>query len=253
VDRLASFLSARAGLRRRGEAATGDCRPGPLPSERGEAADLDEDEIVQLLQFADDGEGSAGYVQARVPAGGMKQRPLEGLEPADAARRKSRSRPIRCGGPDDRAIDALPFNPDHDLRMDAAWVTPALLAVRLALLALLGAATLWTARRGDPVGMAAVFGLACVASLVVSPISRGHYFVLLLPAVLWVPLTRRAVDTGRSVVLLTWTPAVLVLAHYALLDYSGRAGLLGIGTALWFVAATAAVTASGPGFATAPD
>jgi len=145
---------------------------------------------------------------------------------------------LLLGGPDDRAIDAVPFNPDHHLAMDAAWVGPTVLAARLLVLGLLLAAAWRVGRRGTDGELAAVFGLACVASLIVSPLSRGHYFVLLLPGALWLPLALQGrVAAGRWRLLLA-TPAALTLLHYGLLDIAGRIGLLGLGIAGWQVAAT---------------
>ena len=147
------------------------------------------------------------------------------------------------GGPDDRVIDAVPFNPDHQLAMDAAWVRPSILALRLLLVGVLLATGLRAVLQNDEWSLAALFGLACVLSLIISPMSRGHYFVLLLPAVLW--------GGGRSDVrqwqlhALLWTPAALTLLHYALLDLTGRIGLLGLGMTVWYIVAAVALAMRG--------
>lgn len=140
------------------------------------------------------------------------------------------------GGPDDRAIDALPYNPDHHLAMDDPWVGRVVLTLRLLLLGLLGIAGWTAARSREPRRMTAVFGLACVASLIVSPLSRGHYFVMLLPGVLWGTATSRNASPQRLRWML-WSPAILTLMHYVLLDQAGRIGLLGLGITIWFVVA----------------
>src|SRR5207237_858956 len=83
----------------------------------------------------------------------------------------------------------------------------------------------------------AAFGLAAVATLIVAPVARGHYFVLLLPAALFVPLWLIQSGNRGAGVRSAVVPALLVVAHYSLLNYAGRIGLLGIGTTLWYFAA----------------
>ena len=54
---------------------------------------------------------------------------------------------------------------------------------------------------------AAGFGLACGALLVVSPVARNHYFVLLVPAVLFVPLWFDRLGHHRAAVVLAIVPS----------------------------------------------
>ena len=108
----------------------------------------------------------------------------------------------------------------------------------IGLVALLLVAGWRVARRDDNSGLAALFGLACTATLLVSPISWGHHYVVWLPALVFVPCwmwnnDRRALAVGMAEAAL-----VLVAAHYILLDHAGRVGLLGIGTAIWYLVAT---------------
>ena len=84
---------------------------------------------------------------------------------------------------------------------------------------------------------AAGFGLACGALLVVSPVARNHYFVLLGPAVLFVPLWLDRMGRHRAAAVLAIVPCVLVLLQYVLLPYVGRIGLLGLGNTAWLMAA----------------
>jgi len=147
----------------------------------------------------------------------------------------------RCGNfvlaaagsaPDDRLID----HPDHrgePTPMDAPWFRTVLHGFRLVFLALLVLLALRTAGVG---GELALFGWACALSLVLSPISRGHHFVLLWPAALLVPLElrRRGVRGARPLAI---AAAAMCLLHYAWPPFMGRLGLLGISTALWCVAA----------------
>jgi hypothetical protein len=85
--------------------------------------------------------------------------------------------------------------------------------------------------------LAAGFGLACVAMLVLSPVARGHYFMLWVPAVLFLPLWLDQHGLSRAAAAMAVAPAVLTIAHYVLLPVAGRIGLLGIGTTCWLMAA----------------
>lgn len=147
----------------------------------------------------------------------------------------------RCGNfvlarlgaaPDDRLID----HPDHQGQrtpMDAAWIRWALHGVRLVFLVLLVLLARRTAGAG---GELALFGWACALSLVLSPVSRGHHFVLLWPATLLVPLELRR-RGARSARPLAAVAVAMCLVHYAWPPLMGRLGLLGLATAVWCVAA----------------
>ena len=137
-------------------------------------------------------------------------------------------------GPDDRAIDAVPFNPQHAvLLMDGDGPARAILAARFLMLALLGLACLRAAWQSNPLGLAAVFGLAGVAALVVSPISRGHYFTSLLPAAIWAPLWWNEFRSRGGALRLARLLLSASVLHYVALDIAGRAGLLGLTSAVW--------------------
>ncbi len=138
------------------------------------------------------------------------------------------------GGPPDQPVQ---LTSDTRMPMDAPAAQSAILVIRLGLLLLLMMLGWSMGRWGDGLGFAALFGMACVAALVVSPLSRGHYFMLQIPALLLVPLWFRRRGQDRTARILVWAPAGLSLLHYALLGYAGRVGLLGIGTALWFALA----------------
>src|SRR5262249_6482136 len=106
---------------------------------------------------------------------------------------------------------------------------------RTTFMILLLAATLVIGLRNDVPGQAMTYGLACLASLVVSPLAWGHYYVMPLPAALfgplWLvrrgyPIAARAVAVGLPV--WCWT-------HYVFMPWIGPIGLLGLGTAFWFV------------------
>jgi hypothetical protein len=143
-----------------------------------------------------------------------------------------------AGGPNDQVTGKA----NGLMPMDAPLVSQILLAVRcLSLLALLGVAVR-SGRSGDPLLWGAAFGLACVATFIVSPVARGHYFVLFLPAVLFVPLWLLQSGQPREAIRAALVPALLVVLHYTLLKYAGRIGVLGLGTTLWYFAECARVT-----------
>jgi hypothetical protein len=141
-------------------------------------------------------------------------------------------------GPDDQVTGKA-----HGLMpMDAPLVSQVLLVVRgLALLSLLCVAV-QAGRSSDPLLWGAALGLACVATFVVSPVARGHYYVLFLPAVLFVPLWLLQRGKHGAAIRAAMIPAMLVGLHYLLLKYAGRIGVLGIGTTIWYFAACARVT-----------
>jgi hypothetical protein len=146
-----------------------------------------------------------------------------------------------AGGPDDRLLDQVRLPELGTMPMDRPVVHVVLLGVRgLAGLALL-AAVVALGRRGDRASLGFVLGMGCAATLVVSPVARGHYFLLYLPAVLFGGLWMRRQRSERAALYFAGIPMVLCLIHYTALNVAGRIGLLGIGTALWFFAACATV------------
>src|SRR5262249_19034580 len=96
-------------------------------------------------------------------------------------------------------------------------------------------------RRRDHVSLGCVLGLSCVATFIVSPVARGHYFLLYLPAVIYGGLWMRERGSERSALWFAAIPMLLCLTHYTALKYAGRVGVLGIGTTLWFFVACGAV------------
>lgn len=145
-----------------------------------------------------------------------------------------------AGGRDDRQR-VIAGQPAHV--MDAPQISRLLLAVRLAIVALAAASTWYCGLRRDRLTLVATFGLACAATLVVSPISRAHYFVLLLPAVLFVPLWFDRAGYARLARCLAGVPVALVVSHYLAVSWVGRVGMLGIGTSVWFAVSSVAMMA----------
>lgn len=101
--------------------------------------------------------------------------------------------------------------------------------------------------RGDATGEAAAFGLACVAMLLLSPVAWTHYYMMVLPAVLFVPLWLLQHGGTRLALPLAAMPAVLVWAHFVFKPWAGPVGLLGLGTAAWFFASAGVIAVSSLG------
>jgi hypothetical protein len=96
-------------------------------------------------------------------------------------------------------------------------------------------------RRDDTLDQTAAYGLACCASLLVSPLSWGHYYMAELPAALFVPLwfLRRGMMVPARVAAVI--PAVLSWSYYVAQPYTGGLGLLGLGTTVWFLGSSASI------------
>jgi len=138
-----------------------------------------------------------------------------------------------AGGPSDLGPDQRRKG-GKGLLMDAAWAERAILALRVTAGLLLVAVCYRLSRTADRLDQATLFGLACLATLVVFTIARGHYYMLLLPANVFVPLWLVRAGKVRIALVMAVAPLVLVLTHYLALSYAGRVGVLGLGTALWY-------------------
>jgi len=143
-----------------------------------------------------------------------------------------------AGGPNDNGPEQLRLG-GKGLMMDAPWARRLVLAIRLAAACLLLPMGFRLGRADDVLGRAAGFGLACVATLIISPVARAHYYVLVFPAVIFVSLWLARHGRPRAALCSAIVPAALVIAHYCALHVAGRVGLLGLGTTLWFFWATA--------------
>ncbi len=103
------------------------------------------------------------------------------------------------------------------------------------LLILLLAVAATVGRRGNGLDAFSAFGLAPCAMLLVSPIAWGHYFMAELPALLCVPtwLSRRGMPRAARIAAIL--PALLSWSYYLAMPQVGGLGLLGLGTAAWFL------------------
>lgn len=143
-------------------------------------------------------------------------------------------------GPDDRLVERFDA---PKMVMDTPLAKQLVLAVRATLLLALLALAVQLARAdGNRLNLAVGFTLACAAMLMVSPVARGHYFLMLAPSLLLVPLWFSRQGLPRTGLILATVPPLLSIVHYVLLPYAGRIGLLGIGTAIWFMAVIAMVS-----------
>lgn len=135
-------------------------------------------------------------------------------------------------GPDDRLIDSTETATGR-MPMDALIAEQLVRGARLLMAGALLVVVVVLGSRGRRADIFLALGLGCVGTLVISPVSRGHYFVLLAPLVLALPAWLAANGRGDRGGFWAWIPAGLCLAHYLGLEFTGRIGLMGVGTALW--------------------
>jgi hypothetical protein len=140
-----------------------------------------------------------------------------------------------AGGPSDNA-DFKPGDPTR--LMDSHSMRRLLLAARAGACLLLAVLALSVGLTGAPVARVAGFALACVATLIVAPIARAHYYTLMYPAVLFPALWLVSLGRLRTARFIAYVPIALVWGHYLALDQLGRIGWLGLGTTVWFSGAS---------------
>lgn len=138
--------------------------------------------------------------------------------------------------------------------MSSPAVTQVILVIRV-FLGLLLIPLAWK-RSGSPLDRLAAFGLACAAMLIVSPVARGHYFMLELPAILFVSLWVWKYKSSSKAVLCASFPALLSVGHYTFITFPQMfeplktgtllLGTLGIGTALWYAVMTCVLVIFSP-------
>lgn len=142
---------------------------------------------------------------------------------------------VLLGGPDDRLVERFDA---PKMLMDSATADRFLFLSRAAIgLALLALGVRLSRETGSRLNMATGFALSCVTMLAVSPVARAHYFLLLAPAVLLVPLWLDRHGRRKAGIVMAAIPPALSILHYVLLSYAGRVGLLGLGVTAWLMAA----------------
>ena len=109
-------------------------------------------------------------------------------------------------------------------------------AIAGSLIALLAVAAI-VGRRANSLDAFTAFGLACCATLIVSPLAWGHYFMAELPALLCVPIWLARREMLRAAWAAAVIPVVLSWSYYLAMPYAGGLGILGLGTAMWFLVA----------------
>jgi len=145
------------------------------------------------------------------------------------------------GGPDDRLADfferpkAIFTRPN--MIMDSPPVEWSLLGIRIAILLVLGLVGIRLGLEGDALSLLTAFSLGAIAIFAVSPIARAHYFMLYAPAILYVPLWLDRQNRTRAAKIMAVVPILLTGLHYCFLSFTGRIGLLGIGTTAWLLSA----------------
>ena len=149
-----------------------------------------------------------------------------------------------AGGPNDMLADDDQHYVRGMLPMDAPWIENCLFFLRVSLIGLVGLGMARMAWRRDALGMAAMFGLATAATIIVAPLGRGHYFMLLLPAIYLVPLWFWRRGETRWAWSAALVPLALCVVHYVALDIAGRLGVLGIGTTIWYATVTGKMLAA---------
>jgi hypothetical protein len=145
---------------------------------------------------------------------------------------------VLAAGPDDRLAN---MDDGTQVLTDSTAVHSLLLMARISVLLALLLAAVRLGRVGTRLSQMTGIGLACVAMLVISPVARGHYFVLLAPAILFLPLWLDLHGMRRAAIVMGIAPALLTVPFYAMMDVFGRIGLLGLGTTFWLVAAVVLV------------
>ena len=135
-------------------------------------------------------------------------------------------------GPEDQLVDR-PNDPQVAMPMETPAVDRAIKLTVLGLLVALAALVLCAAWQDSLVAWPAAFGLGCLATVIVSPLSWGHHYVMAAPALLFVPALLHSAGQARAARWLAATAALLTIVHYVALEQAGRVGLLGIGITVW--------------------
>ncbi|HTQ40145.1 MAG TPA: glycosyltransferase family 87 protein [Pirellulales bacterium] len=141
------------------------------------------------------------------------------------------------GTQDDQLVEALAGS-KVTMPMDSPGAQWTVRFIQLCMLLLLLAAGWQAAREGRGFSTAVVFSLGCLLMSTISPVFRGHYYVLWLPAAWLLPLYCWRMGYARSAMALSASACAVIWTHYLLLEWAGRLGVLGVGATIWFGVAT---------------
>jgi len=108
-------------------------------------------------------------------------------------------------------------------------------------LTLLLAVGLALCRRTSVIDQATAYSLAICATLIVSPLAWGHYYMALVPAVFCVPVWLLGRGMERLARVVGVVPPILSWSYYVGMPYTGALGLLGLGTTAWFLGACGSI------------
>ena len=131
------------------------------------------------------------------------------------------------------------FRSELNAKIPDQAIDRALFIARVAmmfLLILVGGVSL--AATGTALTVAVALGLGAVGSVVFSPLSWGHHYAIIWPAAIFVPLLFLRAGRTRVAKVFAVSAAALTVGHYAFMSQLGPIGMLGVGMAVWFVAAT---------------
>jgi hypothetical protein len=124
------------------------------------------------------------------------------------------------------------------------WAGLSTRAIRGLILAILTGFCLASGRRARPLDLALGYALACAATLLISPIAWGHYYMIELPALVAVPVWLDRKGHPLAARLFLAVPVVLAWPHYVWLSKVSWTGLLGLGTTAWYLAACGLIALS---------
>jgi hypothetical protein len=130
-----------------------------------------------------------------------------------------------------------PLGWDRPERIVHPGVRAVIGGVLIALLAL----GLTLGKRQDALDRATAYSLSCCATLLVSPLAWGHYYMAWVPAVLCVPLWLARRGKPRLARIGAAIPPIVSWSYYLAMPYTGGLGVLGLGTAGWFLGACGAI------------
>ena len=140
-------------------------------------------------------------------------------------------------------------NPENSAPMEQPLGKQVLSGVRVVSILATGIALLAILLRGNANGLLVAFAVANAATLLVVPIARGHYFMAIWPAAVWVPrwlMQSMPLQTKFQFGLggLTQIPPALLLVPYVFERYVGAWGVLGVGIWMWYLLLTCVILAA---------